>query len=93
VSEQLQNQSQLEAHFEAAELVVEGVHIMKLQGIDQNKFYQTLGLVNGDVVLRVNNQWVHETQNNLFAELENEQQVDVVLMRNGLPKRFKYVIN
>ena len=93
VSENLQNQIELASHFEPAEHKVEGVHIMRLKDVSQNDFYQTLGLKNGDVVLRVNNEWVHEAQNNLFASLEDDEQVDVVLMRKGLPIHLKYVIN
>lgn len=90
---QLQRQAELEAHFKPAELEVEGVHVLKLRGVEENEFYQTLGLKEGDVVLRVNDEWVHEAQNNLFAKLENEQEVSVVLMRRGLPVHLKYAIN
>lgn len=90
---QLQRQAELEAHFKPAELEVEGVHVLKLRGVEENEFYQTLGLKEGDVVLRVNDEWVHEAQNNLFASLESEQEVSVVLMRRGLPVHLKYAIN
>jgi len=93
VEQSLVNQTILQAHFEPAEHVVEGVHIMKLTGVSENYFYQTLGLQDGDVVLRVNNEWVHEAQNTLFASLEEGGQVDVVLMRKGLPIHLKYMVN
>jgi len=93
IEQNLMNQVDLQAHFEPAEHVVEGVHILKLAGVAENTFYQTLGLEDGDVVLRVNNEWVHEAQNTLFASLEEGGQVDVVLMRKGLPVHLKYMIN
>ncbi len=93
LQQQLQNESALRAHFKPTELEVEGVHILKLRDVADNEFYQTLGLMEGDVVLRVNDEWVHEAQNNLFAHLETGQSVSVVLMRRGLPVHLKYAIN
>lgn len=93
LDQQLQRQAELQAHFKPAELEVEGVHVLKLRGVEENEFYQTLGLKEGDVVLRVNDEWVHEAQNNLFAHLESGQEVSVVLMRRGLPVHLKYAIN
>ena len=93
LEQQLQNKGSLQEHFKPAALEVEGVHVLKLRNVAENEFYQTLGLMEGDVVLRVNDEWVHEDQNNLFAYLENEQSVSVVLMRRGLPVHLKYAIN
>lgn len=93
LDQQLQRQTELADHFKPAELEVEGVHVLKLRGVEDNEFYQTLGLKEGDVVLRVNDEWVHEAHNNLFTSLENEQEVSVVLMRRGLPVHLKYAIN
>ncbi len=93
IQDQLLRQSELEGHFQPAAHEVEGVHVLKLQDVSDNEFYQTLGLREGDVVLRVNDEWVHEAQNNLFAHLENAQSVSVVLMRKGLPVHLNYAIN
>lgn len=93
LDEQLIYETDLREHFQPAEHEVEGVHVMRLSNIESNDFYQTLGLKEGDVVLRVNDEWVHEAQNNLFAKLEDEQEVSVVLMRKGLPVHLRYAIN
>jgi len=93
LEDQLLNQSELAAHFKPAAHEVEGVHLVKLRDVQDSEFYQTLGLQEGDVVMRVNDEWVHEAQNPLFAQLENAQTVSVVLMRKGLPVHLKYAIN
>lgn len=92
LEDQLLQQSELEAHFQPAEHEVEGVRLAKLSGVSQSEFYQTLGLQEGDVVMRVNEQWVHESQNDLFTALENGEQVSVVLVRKGLPVHLVYRI-
>ncbi len=93
LEDQLQNQAELQQHFKPAELEIEGVNVMKLRDVNENEFYQTLGLLEDDVVLRVNDEWVHSAQNNLFSKLENEREVSVVLMRKGLPVHLRYAIN
>ncbi len=93
LEDQLLQQAELESHFKPAEHEVEGVHVLKLRDVQDNEFYQTLGLQDGDVVLRVNDEWVHEAQNNLFNKLETENEISVVLMRKGLPVHLKYAIN
>tara|TARA_R110001592_G_scaffold65716_1_gene201697 strand:- start:9349 stop:11016 length:1668 start_codon:yes stop_codon:yes gene_type:complete len=93
LTEQLVEREALKSHFEPAEHEVEGMHVMRLSNIQENDFYQTLGLQERDVVLRVNNEWVHSGQNGLFDSLENKQEVSVVLMRKGLPVHLNYHIN
>ena len=90
---QLMNQGELEKRFYNAEHVVEGHHLIKLAGIDNDRFYTTLGIKSGDVLMRVNDQWVHEDQNPLWDSLAREQRVSIVLMRKGLPVRYDYKIN
>ena len=92
LDDQLLQQAELESHFKPAEHEVEGVRLTKLAGVGQNEFYQTLGLQEGDVLMRVNEQWVHESQNDLFASLENAERVSVVLVRKGLPVHLVYTI-
>jgi len=93
LTEKLAEREALKEHFEPAELEVEGTYVMRLTNVQENDFYQTLGLQDQDVVLRVNNEWVHSAQNNLFDSLENLQEVSVVLMRKGLPIHLNYHIN
>jgi len=89
---QLINQTQLEQHFYNAEHVVEGHHLVKLDEITDQRFYNTLGFKTGDVLLRVNDQWVHEGQNPLWDSLAKSEAVTVVLMRGGYPVRYDYNI-
>lgn len=93
LDEQLVAESTLRAHFKPGELEVEGVHLLKLKNIEGSEFYRTLGLQEGDVVMRVNGEWVHEAQNNLFAALESEDTVSVIVMRKGFPVHYHYAIN
>ena len=93
LTEKLAERETLKSHFEQAEHDVEGVFVMRLKNIQGNDFYETLGLQEQDVVLRVNNEWVHSEHNGLFDMLENQQEVSVVLMRKGLPVHLNYHIN
>jgi type II secretory pathway component PulC len=93
LDEQLNNTEQLQSHFSPTELEVEGVRVLRLDDVEENEFYQTLGLQEKDVILRVNKEWVHEAQNNLFEQLDSQQEVSIVLMRKGLPVHLKYSIN
>ena len=93
LTEKLAERETLKSHFEQAEHDVEGVFMMRLKNIQGNDFYETLGLQEQDVVLRVNNEWVHSEHNGLFDILENQQEVSVVLMRKGLPVHLNYHIN
>jgi len=89
---QLINQVQLEQHFYNADHVVEGYHLIKLNEITDQRFYNTLGFKTGDVLLRVNDQWVHEGQNPLWDSLAKEDAVTVMIMRGGYPVRYDYNI-
>lgn len=93
IDEQLQNQEALRAHFQPAELEVEGVRIMRLENINDNEFYGTLGLQENDVIMRVNGEWLHEQQNTLFSSLEAGDEMSLVLMRKGLPVHYSYRVN
>jgi len=93
IADQLVYRESLKTHFEPAEHELEGVHVMRLTNVSDNEFYQTLGLQERDVILRVNEEWVHTAQNSLFEKLENEPEVSIVLMRKGLPVHIKYSIN
>jgi len=92
VDKQLLDQTSLEKHFYNADHIVEGNHLIKLDNIDNQRFYTTLGLKTGDVIMRINDQWVHETQNPLWASLEQNELVTLTVMRKGLPYRYDYRI-
>ena len=93
IQKQLGDADQLLSHFAPTELEVEGVRVLRLDDVGASEFYQTLGLQEKDVILRVNNEWVHEAQNNLFDHLQSAPEVSIVLMRKGLPVHLKYAIN
>lgn len=92
LEEQLQNREELEKKFVEAELEVEGYHLLRLEGIADNEFFTALGFQEKDVLLRVNDTWVHSGRNNLWDALVSGEVVDVVFMRNGLPQRLQYVV-
>lgn len=92
LDQQLINQTELEQHFQPAEHQVEGHALLKLNEIAQQEFYQTLGLKEGDVVLRVNDQWLHNGQNPLWDTLNQQEAVSIQLIRKGLPIRYDFAI-
>lgn len=92
LAEQLQNRAALEKKFVQAEMEVEGYHLMRLEGIASNEFFTALGFEENDVLLRVNDSWVHSGQNNLWEALTSGDVVDVAFMRRGLPQRLQYVV-
>jgi protein-disulfide isomerase len=92
ITKQLVNEAELASHFKNTEHVVEGVHLLKLHKIDKSDFYQVLGLQTGDVVLQVNNQWIHEQQNSLWQSLQSESQITLLVMRGGFPIRYDYTV-
>ncbi|WP_299584536.1 thioredoxin domain-containing protein [uncultured Microbulbifer sp.] len=92
LSEQLEQQDALEAKFTEAELEVEGHRLMRLEGVQDNEFFTALGFQDNDVLLRVNDSWVHSGQNNLWDALTSGQVIDVAFMRKGLPQRIQYVV-
>ncbi len=88
----LKNQQALQSHFQAGTHEVDGVHLVKLKGIERNGFYRMLGLQEGDVVLRVNDEWVHDQHNPLWEMLETQEHITLTVMREGLPRRYDYKI-
>lgn len=92
LEQQLQNRAALERKFVEAELEVDGHKLLRLEGIADSEFFAALGLEEGDVVVRVNDSWVHSGENQLWDALTSGQKVDVTFMRNGLPQRLQYVV-
>ncbi|AOS96014.1 DSBA-like thioredoxin domain protein [Microbulbifer aggregans] len=92
LEKQLQNREALEQKFVQAEHVVDGHNLLRLEGIESNEFFTALGFEEGDVVVRVNDSWVHSGQNQLWDALTSGEVVDVTYMRNGMPERVQYVV-
>jgi protein-disulfide isomerase len=90
---QLLNQTELETYFFDAEHVVNGMYnLIKLKDVEQQEFYTTLGLKDGDVLMQVNGEWVHSGQNSLWDTLSREEPVSLIVMRKGYPLRYDYVV-
>ena len=92
LEDQLEHQKELEVFFYAAEHEVDGVHLLKLKDVETQEFYKMLGLRTGDVVLRVNEEFVHDAHNPLWENLQNENAVKLLVMRKGFPVRYDYKI-
>ncbi|GAA5444920.1 hypothetical protein Misp06_03112 [Microbulbifer sp. NBRC 101763] len=92
LSRQLEEREILESKFTEAELEVEGYHLMRLEGVADNEFFTALGFQENDVLLRVNDSWVHSGQNALWDALTSGKIIDVAFMRKGLPHRLQYVV-
>ncbi|WP_444930169.1 thioredoxin domain-containing protein [Microbulbifer sp. SSSA002] len=92
LAQQLEQREALEAKFIKAELEVEGHHLMRLEGVADNEFFTALGFEENDVLLRVNDSWVHSGQNELWNALTSGKVIDVAFMRKGLPHRLQYVV-
>ncbi|BBM02504.1 thioredoxin domain-containing protein [Microbulbifer sp. GL-2] len=92
LAKQLEQREELEAKFTEAELEVEGYQLMRLEGVADNEFFTALGFEENDVLLRVNDSWVHSGQNALWDALASGQIIDVAFMRKGLPQRLQYVV-
>ena len=60
--------------------------------MEQQEFYTTLGLKDGDVLMQVNGEWVHSGQNSLWDTLSREEPVSLIVMRKGYPLRYDYVV-
>ncbi|WP_444893132.1 thioredoxin domain-containing protein [Microbulbifer sp. TRSA001] len=92
LAKQLEQREFLQAKFIEAELEVEGHHLMRLEGVANNEFFTALGFEENDVLLRVNDSWVHSGQNELWSALTSGKVIDVAFMRKGLPHRLQYVV-
>lgn len=92
LDEQLNRQPELEKNFISADLEVEGNHLLKLKPGATDSFYTQLGLQPGDVVMRVNNEWVHDGYNTLWEALRSAERVEISLMRRGLPVHLVYAV-
>ena len=85
LEEQLLRQTDLEQQLHSTVHEVDGHPLLKLHKADIDTFYQTLGMQPGDVIVRVNDQWIYEGNNPLWDLLQKEEQVTISLIRKGLP--------
>ena len=90
VNGHLADESEITAYFYKGNHAPEGNHVLKLADVEGHDFFETMGFREGDVILQVNGQWVHENQNNLWNELRYSGRVEVKLMRRGKPVTYYY---
>jgi protein-disulfide isomerase/type II secretory pathway component PulC len=64
-------------------LTAGGYHLLRITEVRPGSLYELLGLKEGDVVVGVNEQPVHEADNPLWRALETEDEVRVRVMRSG----------
>jgi len=92
IDQQLMRQAELEKDLTLTEDKMEDKSLVKLNNSKVDDFYSKLGMKPGDVILRVNDDWVHEESNTLFQTLANEQQVTISVMRKGLPVHLAFEV-
>jgi type II secretion system protein C len=92
LSAELGNRRALEQSTELAPLDVEGRRLVKLREVPAGSLLDRLGLQPRDVLMRVDGEWIHDQRNPLWQALETQNEVTLVIMRRGLPRTFKYVI-
>lgn len=85
LEEQLLRQTDLEQQLHSTVHEVDGHSLLKLHKAEIDTFYETLGMQPGDVIVRVNDQWIYEGNNPLWDLLQKEEQVTISLIRRGLP--------
>ncbi len=90
LNNQLAQQATLAEHFKPGEHKASGFNLMKLEDVDDNEFYETLGLKSGDVIMQVNDEWLHSGQNPLWNALGLTDSIAVTVMRSGRPVRYYY---
>ncbi|EAT13839.1 thioredoxin domain-containing protein [Bermanella marisrubri] len=92
LDQQLMRQSELEQDFQLSDGQFEDKSLVKLSKDDIDPFYKTLGMKPGDVIMRVNDEWIHEQSNTLFQTLANEESVTISVMRKGKPVHLAFQV-
>jgi len=92
LEEQLMRQEELEESLFHTDGKIEGKSLVKLKKESIDEFYSSLGMMPGDVIMRVNDDWIHEESNTLFQSLANEEKVTISVMRKGLPVHLAFEV-
>lgn len=82
---------EVEAQFSAAPLDVAGKRLLKLTGESQRDLLARLGLEAGDVLMRVDDEWVYEGRNTLVPAIADGLPVTLVVVRRGIPRLIELV--
>lgn len=84
----------LEASLEAVPMTAGGFHLLKVTAIEPGGLYEMLGLEEGDVIVLVNEQPMHEGDKPLWHALQSAEEVRLRVMRKGgLAHHFTYRFN
>ena len=92
VNAALEEREKLDAMLATGSLNLEGKRLLKLKEVAPGGFYDLLGLQSQDVLMQVDGQWVHNKKNPLWTALSTQKQVTLVIMRNGFPRKFLYLV-
>ena len=92
LEEQLMRQTELEESLFHTQGKIDGKALVKLDKESIDEFYSSLGMMPGDVIMRVNDDWIHEESNTLFQSLANEEKVTISVMRKGLPVHLAFEV-
>jgi protein-disulfide isomerase/type II secretory pathway component PulC len=83
VRERMADRVALSARLKPVAMTVDGYRLLRLDAVPPGSLYELLGLQDGDVVVMVNEQPIHEGDNPLWDALDREQEVRVRVMRRG----------
>jgi protein-disulfide isomerase len=82
---------EMDAQFTPGSLEVEGKRLLKLTGSEHAELFARLGLEAGDVLMRVNDEWVYQGRNTLVEKIAAGLPVTLVVVRRGLPRLVELV--
>ena len=81
----------LESTLETVPMTAGGYHLLRISAIEPGSLFELLGLEQGDVLLMVNEQPMHEGEKPLWNALQSEDEVRVrVVRKGGLAHHYTY---
>jgi protein-disulfide isomerase/type II secretory pathway component PulC len=83
VRERMADRVALSSRLQPVLMTVDGYRLLQLGDVPPGSLYELLGLQEGDVIVAVNEQPIHEGDNPLWDALDREQEVRVRVMRRG----------
>jgi len=92
VERALAERPQLEARLVMSSGVFSGRRLLKIHEVTPGDLYDRFGLQRDDVLLLVDDEWVTDEANPLWRALEKRSEISLLIMRRGLPHRYRYRI-
>jgi len=86
----LAERPELEARLETSSGTFSGRRLLKVRSVGSGDLYDRFGLQPDDVLLLVGEEWVTADGNPLWKALESQDEITLLIMRQGLPHRFQY---